>query len=244
LRKQRSKIVISIPYSSETRKVGLVRVMTLEEQELANRQGVLIESLFPSIKVTSRCIENQPRGIYDAETERIAEPKIVKVAKELKREGAEVVIISCAADPALGMARDELEIPVIGAGSATAAVALSLGQNIGVIGIGEGVPEAMAEILGDRLASYEKIERVKTALDLQLEGAREQVLQAARNLVARSRVDVIAFGCAGLSTLDVDDLIEKEFGVYTVNPVIASGVQALYGLMRRRWEGAHDYHTK
>lgn len=229
--------MIDFPYSRETRKVGLVRVMTLEEQELVNRQGTLIESLFPSMKVTSRCIENQPRGIYDAETERIAEPKIINVAKELEKGGAEVVIISCATDPALGMARDELKVPVIGAGSATAAVALSLGQNIGVIGIGEGVPEAMAEILRDRLASYEEIEEVKTALDLQLEGAKEQVLQAARNLVARSRIEVIAFGCAGLSTLDVDDPIEKEFGVYAVNPVIASGIQALYGLMRKRVGG-------
>lgn len=237
MREQRSEIVINFPYSRETRKVGLVRVMTLEEQELVNRQGTLIEGLFPSIKVTSRCIENQPRGIYDAETERIAEPKIINVAKELEREGAEVVIISCAADPALGMARDELKVPVIGAGSATAAVALSLGQNIGVIGMGEGVPEAMAEILRDHLVSYEKIEGVKTALDLQLEGAKEQVLQAARNLVARNRIEVIAFGCAGLSTLDVDDPIEKEFRVYAVNPVIASGIQALYGLMRKRVGG-------
>ena len=223
----------NIPYSGETREIGLVRVMTLEKQELVDQQGKLIESLFPSIKVTSRCIENQPRGIYDAETEGIAEPKIVKIAKELEREGAEVVIISCAADPALELARDELKIPVIGAGSATAAVALNLGQSIGVIGIGEGVPEAMAEILGDRLVSYKKIGGVKTALDLHLEGAKERVLQAARDLAAKSEVEVIAFACAGLSTFDLDGPIEKEFGVYTVNPVIASGIQALYALIRK-----------
>lgn len=227
----------NIPYSDETRNVGLVRVMTLEKQELVDHQGKLIERLFPSIKVISRCIEDQPRGIYDAETERIAEPKIVKVAKELEREGSEVVIISCAADPALGMARDGLNIPVIGAGSATAAVALNLGCNIGVIGIGESVPEAMAEILGDRLVSYEKIEGAKTALDLHLEGAKERVLQAARDLAANDKIEVIAFACAGLSTLNVDDPIEKEFGIYTVNPVIASGIQALYTLMRKRIGG-------
>lgn len=223
----------NIPYSDETRKVGLVRVMTLDKQELVDQQGKLIEGLFPSIKVISRCIEDQPRGIYDAEAERIAEPKIVKVAKELESEGAEVVIISCAADPALGMARGELKIPVIGAGSATAAVALNLGQSVGVIGIGEAVPEAMAGILGDRLLSYAKIEGVQTALDLHLEGARERVLQAARDLAANDKVEVIAFACAGLSTLDVDDPVEKEFCVYTVNPVIASGIQALYALMRK-----------
>lgn len=225
--------MISALYSLQNSMIGLVRVMTPKEQELVDQQGKLIESLFPSIKVLSKCIENQPKGVYDAETQKIAEPKIVKAAKELEREGVDVVIIGCAADPALGMARDELKIPVIGAGSATAAVALNLGQRIGVIGIGKEVPEAMAEILGNRLVSYKRIEEVKTALDLQLE-EREHVLQAARDLVASSKVEVIAFGCAGLSTLGVDDLIEKEFGGYTVNPVIASGIQALYVLMGKK----------
>jgi len=236
--------VIDISFSGKTRRVGLVRVMTQEEQRLIDEQGRLIERLFPAIKVTSKCIENQPRGIYDAETERIAEPKIVRVAKDLEREGGEAVIISCAADPALGIAREELRIPVIGTGSATAAVAVSLGQAIGVIGIGEGVPEPMAEILGDRLVSYEKIEGVQTALDLHLESAKEQALQAVKNLVSRNRVEVVAFGCTGLSTLDVDDPIQREFGVYTVNPVIASGIQVLYALMRKRVGGQGEDHTE
>ena len=226
-----------VPYAGDIRRVGLVRVMTQAKQELIDEQGKLIEGLFPFIEVKSRCIENQPRGIHDAETERIAGPKIVNVARELEGEGAEVVIISCAADPALGLVRNELRIPVIGAGSATAAVALNLGRDIGVMGIGQELPEAMAELLGDRLKSYKRIEGIETALDLKSPDARERVLGAARAITARSKVDVIALACAGLSTLDVDNAIEQEFGVYTVNPVIASGIQALYAVMRNRVGG-------
>lgn len=226
-----------VTFAHDTRRVGLVRVMTQEKQELIDEQGKLIEGLFPFMEVKSRCIENQPRGIYDAETERIAGPKIVNVARKLEGEGAEVVIISCAADPALETVRNELPIPVIGTGSATAAVALNLGRNIGVIGIGQEVPEAMAELLGDRLVNYQRIEEVETALDLKSGDARERVIKAARAVTARGKVDVIALACAGLSTLDVDNTVEQELGVYAVSPVIASGIQALYALMRHRVGG-------
>ncbi len=225
------------PYESNTRRVGLVRVMTQKKQALIDEQGRLIEGLFPFMEVKSRCIEDQPRGIYDAETERIAGPKILNVARTLEGEGAEVVIISCAADPALEAVRSELRVPVIGAGSATAAVALNLGRDIGVIGIGREVPEAMAELLGDRLVAYQRIEGVETALDLKSGHVRERVMKAARAVTAQGKVDVIALACAGLSGLDVYSPIEQELGVYAVNPVIASGIQAFYALMRHRIGG-------
>ena len=224
--------MIDVPYESNSRRVGLVRVMTQEKQELIDEQGKLIEGLFPFIEVKSRCIEDQPMGIHDAETERIAGPKILNVARTLEGEGAEVVIISCAADPALETVRNELAIPVIGAGSATAAVAMNLGRDIGVIGIGQEVPEAMAELLGDRLVGYQRIEEVETALDLKSGDARERVIRAAREITAQGKVDVIALACSGLSALDVYNPIEQEFGVYAVSPVLASGIQALYALMR------------
>ncbi len=226
-----------VPYAGDIRRVGLVRVMTQANQALIDEQGKLIEGLFPFMEVKSRCIENQPRGIHDAETERIAGPKILKVARKLEGEGAEVVIISCAADPALETVRNELRIPVIGVGSATAGVALNLGRDIGVIGIGQEVPEAMAELLGDRLVNYQRIEEVETALDLKSGDARERVMKAARAVTAQGKVDVIALACAGLSTLDVYNPIEQEFGVYTVNPVLASGIQAFYAVMRHRIGG-------
>ncbi len=214
-------------------RIGLVRVMTFEDRERIDQQGQLIENRLPIIKVISQCIPDQPRGIHNAESKRIAVPKILEVAKALEREGAEVVIISCAEDPALGMARSELNVPVIGAGSATAAVARSLGRHIGVIGITDSIPASMAEVLGDCLVGYEKIQGVQDAMDLHREAPKKQILQAAINLNKGQSIDVIAFACAGIATLGIDHLIEKELGVYTVNPVLASGIQALYALLRK-----------
>ena len=219
------------PNSKKTYRIGLVRVMTFEDQELIDQQGRLIEKRLPIIRVTSQCIPDQPRGIPNAAAAKIAIPKILQVAKVLESAGAEVVIISCAEDPALEMARSELTVPVIGTGSATAAVARSMGRHIGVIGITDQIPAAMAEVLGNCLVGYEKVEGVQDAMDLHQEDPRKRILQAAVNLANGQRVDVIAFACAGIATLGIDDAIEKEMGAYAVNPVLASGIQALYALL-------------
>lgn len=219
--------------SKKTYRIGLVRVMTFEDRERIDQQGRLIEKRLPLIKVTSQCIPDQPRGIPNADAGKIAEPKILQVAKGLESEGAEVVIISCAEDPALETARSELTVPVIGTGSATAAVARSLGRHIGVIGITDRIPAAMAEVLGNCFVGYKKIEGVQDAMDLHQEDPRTRILQAAVSLAKGQHIDVVAFACAGIATLGIDDAIEKELGVYAVNPVLASGIQALFALLRK-----------
>ena len=52
----------------KTYKVGLIRVLTTEDEELLQLHGKLIESYFPMFQVVSRCIPDQPEGIHDDET--------------------------------------------------------------------------------------------------------------------------------------------------------------------------------
>ena len=52
----------------KTYKVGLIRVLTTEDEELLQLHGKLIESYFPMFQVVSRCIPEQPEGIHDDET--------------------------------------------------------------------------------------------------------------------------------------------------------------------------------
>ena len=44
----------------KTYKVGLIRVLTTEDEELLQLHGKLIESYFPMFQVVSRCIPEQP----------------------------------------------------------------------------------------------------------------------------------------------------------------------------------------
>lgn len=219
-------------------KVGLIRVLTIHDEELLNAHGMIIERAFPELEVISKCIEDQPRGIYDEETERIAKPKILKLVKELEESGnVEAIIISCAADPAVEEARETSRIPIIGAGSSAASMALALGRKIGVLNLTERTPRVFKEILKDSLVAEEGPEGVKNTLDLLTDWGKESALRAAMRLKEKG-AQAIVFACTGYSTIGFAPLLERLIGVPVIDAVLASGAVALYSLSRLKgWEG-------
>ena len=56
-------------------KVGLIRVLTTEDQELLALHGRLLEQYFPMLEVESRCIPDQPEGIHDDATMALGEDR-------------------------------------------------------------------------------------------------------------------------------------------------------------------------
>ena len=54
----------------KTYKVGVIRVLTTEDETVLNRHGKLLERYYPMFQVTSRCIPEQFEGVHDEETER------------------------------------------------------------------------------------------------------------------------------------------------------------------------------
>ncbi|MEW6080654.1 MAG: aspartate/glutamate racemase family protein [Bacillota bacterium] len=212
--------------------VGLIRVLTVDDEEALNLHGAIIQEYLPQLRVISRCIPDQPCGIYDACTEREAIPKILQAGKDLRDEGVMALIVSCAADPGVQALRRQVSIPVIGAGSAGASVALALGGPVGVLGITGEAPEAMARVLGQNLAGVARPEKVKTTLDLQAGGALEEVERAARGLVeggARS----IALACTGMTTCGAASHLAKRIDAPVVDPVLAAALAAYSAVVTR-----------
>ncbi len=204
-------------------KVGLIRVLTTEDRDFLDKHGKILQELFPNLQIESRCIPDQPEGIHDDETEKLALPKILSLAKEFEERGKDAVFISCAADPGVIEARKSLRIPVIGAGSSCASVALSLGNKIGVLGITETAPAIMVEILGKRLVKSVKPKEVDTTLDLNTSQGKKNALIAAKDL-KDSGCDVIALGCTGMTTIDIGKDIEEQVGIKVVDAVKAAGL--------------------
>jgi len=218
-------------------KVGLIRVLTVESEEILSSHGRILERAFPELEILSRCIEDQPKGIYDEESEEIAKPKIVNLAKRLEKEGVEAIIISCAADPAVKEAREMLKIPVIGAGSAAASLALTYGRRVGVLNLTERTPRAFKEVLGENLIAEDSPEGVKNTLDLMTQWGQERAREAAKRLKEKG-AEVIAFACTGYSTIGLATILERDVGLPVIDAVIASGAVTLHALRRKRaWEG-------
>lgn len=212
--------------------VGLVRVVTLSDEKLLNLHGRIIESAFPELKVVSRCIEDQPKGIYDRESEETAKPKILRLVKEFEKEGVAAVIVSCAADPGVREARREVRIPVVGAGSAVASLAVAYGERVGVLNLTEETPEVIKRILGPHLVAEGKPEGVRNTLDLMTDWGREAAEKALRNL-AKHGVDVVVLACTGYSTIGFAKISAEIVGVPVVDPVIAAGAVTLSILKHR-----------
>jgi len=212
------------------KRVGVIRVLTVQDERLLNLHGRLIEGYFPTIETVSRCIPDHPNGVHDLDTKNSAIPLVVNLAREFEKEGFDAIVVSCAGDPGVAESRLEVGMPVVGAGQSTAAIALGFGGKIVSIGIGENVPANMASLLGSSLICHIRPIGVSTTLDLMTaEGkraAREAGLEA-----KRKGAEVIVLACTGLSTIGADKVIKEATGLQVIDPVVAEGVLAHFAVI-------------
>ncbi|WP_406677561.1 aspartate/glutamate racemase family protein [Moorella sp. ACPs] len=210
--------------------LAVIRVLTTQDEDLLNAHGRIITAKY-GLPTRSYCIPDQPEGIYNEETERIAIPKIVRLARQVEEEGAKAIFISCAADPALQEVRAECQVPVIGAGSAAAAVAMALGRRIGVLNLTEATPAAVTSLLGSHMVAEARPEGVKNTRDLLTPAGKEKAVEAAGELVGKG-AEVIVFACTGYSTIGLAGEIRERLGVRIVDAVEAGGLVAWYTLQK------------
>jgi allantoin racemase len=211
--------------------MGLIRVLSTDDPEILNRHGRLLEALLPDLKVTNRCIEGHPKGLWNEEEERQATPQIVRLGQEMERnEGVDVLFVSCAADPGVPELREVVSAPVIGAGSASASVALSLGRPVGALSITDWILPPVAEVLGKALVGWEKPTHVQTTLDLMSEEGREEIIQAGQRLIEKG-AGVILLACTGFSTVRLAPFLEDHLRVPVIDPVLSGGLIAYYATM-------------
>ncbi|MBA7571304.1 hypothetical protein ES708_13063 [subsurface metagenome] len=207
-------------------RVGLIRVISFKDKKLADPHENLIEKYFPDLQIISKCIKDQPKGIYDEETKKIAIPKIVELGSQIEEEEkVKAIIVSCADDPGVKELRKLLKIPVIGAGSSVAALSLSYGDKVGTFGITEQAPPIMREILGKHLVAETKPEGIKTTLDLMTDEGKRKALESIKYLKEKG-AKVIALACTGYSTIGIANDLEKEVGIPVLDAVIAAGLFA------------------
>src|SRR4029078_7951610 len=122
-----------------TMSLAIIRVLTTSDDRVLQEHARILEARFGFPSLT-RCIPDQPNGIFDAASEAMAVPKIVQLGRELVDAGCGALFLSCAADPGLATLRAAVSVPVISAGSAAARVAAHLALPVAVLGIGAEAP--------------------------------------------------------------------------------------------------------
>ena len=214
-------------------RIGLIRVVSYEDASIAGQHGRLIERLYPEFEVFTRCIPDQPTGIYDDASEALAVPKIVALGERMCREdGIRALLVSCAADPGVAELRGRVKPPVIGAGSSAACLALAYSGRVGTLGITEGTPAVMRALLGPALAAEARPRGVTNTLELNSPAGREAAFEALEGLAAAGAA-VIALACTGFASLGVAAEMESRIGRPVIDPVVAAGWFARYYLGQR-----------
>ena len=211
--------------------VGLIRVLTTEDEVLLNNHGKTLMEKFPMLEVESRCIPDQYEGIHDVETEKKAVPKIVELAKTFRDK--DMILISCADDPGVAEVREALPgMVVTGGGETTVAVATRYGDKIGLLGIMDYAPKAYRRMIPDKLVGVLRPEGVYSTLDLMTEAGRKSCLASAMELKEMG-AEVIALGSTGLATIGIADEVEKVTGLPVIDPVLAQGAFAAFEAAKR-----------
>ena len=202
--------------------IGLIRVLTSDDQDFVDMHGRLIERLYPNLNVTSACIPDQREGIHGPEQEAQAIPKIVALATE-RFAHKDMILVSCAEDPGVEQIREALPgVLVTGGGESASAMALRIGGRVGVLGITDVAPKAYIRLLGDRLVGNYRPELVHSSPDLLTDAGRRSCIDTSLKMKADG-CEVIALGCTGLATIGIAGQITQITGLQVVDPVIAMG---------------------
>lgn len=204
--------------------IGLIRVVTSTDRDFLESHARVLEHRF-GLDVRTACLPDQPHGVHDDATFASAEAKMADVARQLVDDGAEAVIISCAADPGIEQARAAVSVHVYGAGASGAALALATGGAVGVLGITEEVPDAVTSVLRDRLVASRVPAGVRRTTELTTPAGARAAVAAAEEL-RDAGAETILFACTGLTTLDLAGPVTKATGLPVVDAVRAAGLVA------------------
>ncbi len=210
--------------------IGLIRVVSGMSDDLLNLHGKLLEEYFSDFRVVSKAIPDQPEGIHDEQTEMLATPKVIELAKSWS--GIDAIIVSCAGDPGVVELRKIIDIPVIGAGESTALLARRYGTKYGVLGLTKELPNSYRTILGENIVGEYHVPGIETTLDLMKQDGRDKVIKQAKRLKDLG-AEVIAIACTGMATIKIAKELEGIIDIPVIDPVIAEGTVAHFESLRR-----------
>lgn len=203
-------------------RVAVIRVVTSQDRAFLNKHQDIIASVQPELLMESFCLPSQYDGIHDSETLALAVPKLLALGLELQKSH-DIILVSCAADPAVKQLRQLLSIPVVGAGQSCCDQALTFSHGVGVIGIEPRAPEVFYEILHERLRTYHQPVGVNCTHDIHSEAGKAAIIQAVL-ACEKEGAKVIALACTGMATTDVAALVAPYTSLPIVNPVLAAGI--------------------
>ena len=193
------------------------------QAELSRRRAYLQRHAARDTEVDITDIPEGPGSIESMYEEYLSIPETVQRAHELQADGWDGILLGCYGDPGLGALREIVDIPVVGAGQATALMASAVGRRYSVITVTDSVIGPLEETLknsggGDKLASVRAVNIPVLDLHHDRELAIEATLGEARKAIENDRADTLIVGCMSMGFLEIPEACQAELGVPFLNP--------------------------
>lgn len=141
----------------------IVPIRGLTEEGLGERKRFARSMLSRGTVADFVVVERGPPAIESRVDSEEATPDILRLAKRAEEEGYDAAIIWCASDPGVEAARELVDIPVIGPGEASRAIASILGKKVArispdipVLEMRRDLDKTVAEIKGLAMEAVER----------------------------------------------------------------------------------------
>ncbi len=193
------------------------------QAELERRRAFLKRHAAAETEIDITDIDRGPGSIESMFEEYLSIPATAQRAYELQREGWDGILLGCYGDPGLDALRELVDIPVVGAGEATALMAASLGHRFSIITVTQSVIAAQekqmkAVGIDSKLASVRAVDIPVLDLRRDREQAIEACVNEGRKAIEQDRADTLICGCMSMGFLEIAEQAGIELGVPFLNP--------------------------
>lgn len=188
---------------------------------LKDRERMLKTVAREDTEISVDCIEAGPESIESDYDIFIASSYILKMVKAAAEAGFGAVILYCGCDPALGAAREIVDIPVVGPGEVSFHLASILSHKFTIIGTHKRLEDFGVD--RSRLSSLRSLDI--PVIDLRddkgvTKEAKAAVLQEGKKAIMEDGAQAIVLGCLGLAGIAND--IQEKLGVPVIDPAFVA----------------------
>lgn len=198
----------------------------MDRQTMDLRENMLKSAVSDDVEISVDCIKSGPDELDCCTDEAFAAPEMIRESIRAQKEGYDAIVIYCFSDVAIDAIRENVEIPVVGPGEVSLAVAGMICNRYVVITTeSRNISRTYRRLLKNPIAR-EKMTSVR-ALDIEIGEIRtdktlieRRLLEICEKSVREEQVDGVILGC--LSFAEYGPKIEQQLPVKVFDPAFLS----------------------
>ncbi|MCC8374574.1 hypothetical protein CKY10_21205 [Photorhabdus sp. HUG-39] len=166
-------------------------------------QEELYPYIAPDVSITIINLESGSPSIESRYDEMYSTPEIVSKIVESEEEGYDGVFVSCVSDPAISVAREMVDIPIVGGVEPAALSAGMISKHWGIITISQSCARLVRDLatlagIHQQLACIRSIDQPINELHKTPGQLEDVLLTQVKKMIKEEQVTAIVLGCTGM----------------------------------------------